>query len=208
MKMMLTAMAFAALMLTASGVAAQTTPDDSASPFEGATAGASVDHRRHEVKRTAPTLSDRVDEQEGGIGYRAFAGYDKTFGGIGLIGVEAGVGNGGRDVKSDVIGGTYRMNPGWAWDASVRLGVMPVRNVLLYGRGGYGWTRAKETIDFTAPASTDVTAPTKTHGGFMYGFGGEFLVAKGFALRTEFDQTNFGKGFKAARVQLGGVVRF
>jgi outer membrane immunogenic protein len=175
--------------------------------FDGVKVGATVDYRRHEVKRIAPGLTDRIDAQEGGAGLRVFGGYDKTFGNIGLIGVEAGVGRGGRSVKADVTGGTYRMRPSWLWDASARFGIMPTQSVLLDGRAGYAWTRTKEVVDFSAAAQQDVVRK-KTDGGFLYGFGGEFAVAPGFSLRTEFDQTNFGKGFKAARIQLGGVARF
>lgn len=193
--------------LQVSPAAAQATEADAANPFDGVTLGATVDYRRHEVKRTAPTLTDRVDAQEGGAGFRVFGGYDKTFGDIGLLGVEAGIGKGGRSVHTNVAGGTYQMNPGWSWDASARFGIMPARGVLLYGRTGYAWTRAKEVVDFSAATKPDVMQ-RKTYGGFLYGFGGEFAVAPGFSLRTEFDQTNFGKGFKAARVQLGGVAHF
>jgi hypothetical protein len=153
------------------------------------------------VKRAAPTLSERID-RAGGVGYRAFAGYDKT---IGLVGVEAGIGNGGKDARHAVTRGTYRLDPGWAWDASARFGLLPAANLLLYGRAGYGWTRANEQVAFGAAGRTPFRRKT-TEGGFMYGFGAEIAVAKSFAIRTEFDQT--GKSFKAARLQLGGVVHF
>ncbi len=211
MKILTIATCFAAAFLAAGAATAQAGPDrgdkDAAGAFDGLTIGASVDIRPHEVKRVAPGLSDRVDDRSGGIGYRGFIGYDKTFGGVALVGVEAGVGNGGKDVTQTVAGGAYRMNPGWAWDASARFGVLPTRNLLLYGRAGYGWTQAKETVAYTAAARAPFAQKT-TEGGFMYGFGAEFAVSHGFSLRTEFDQTNFGNGFKSARLQLGAAARF
>lgn len=201
----------AAAFLAAGTAAAQTATAadgaNTAAAFDGFTIGAPVDNRHHEVKRAVPGLTDRVDDRSGGIGYRGFVGYDKTFGGIGVVGVEAGIGKGGKDVTQAVAGGAYRMNPGWAWDASARLGVRPTPNLLLYGRVGYGWTRAKEAVDYTA-AGQFAFARKFTDGGLMYGFGAEFAAARGFAIRTEFDQTNFGKGFKSARLQLGGVAHF
>jgi len=193
--------------LQATAAAAQSTDTPAAETFDGFKLGATADYRRHEVKRTAPTLTDRIDAQDGGVGVRVFGGYDKTFGNIGLLGVEAGVGRGGRSVEANVAGGTYRMTSGWSWDASARFGIIPAQGVLLYGRTGYAWTRTTEAVDFAAATRQDEVRKI-TDGGFHYGFGGEFAVAPGFALRTEFDQTNFGKGFKAARLQLGGVARF
>lgn len=211
MKILTITTCLAAAFLAAGAATAQTGTErgdkDAARAFDGLTIGASVDNRHHEVKRVAPNLSDRVDDRSGGIGYRGFIGYDKTFGGVALVGVEAGVGNGGKDVTQTVTGGAYRMNPGWAWDASARFGVLPTRNLLLYGRAGYGWTQAKETVAYTAAARAPFAQET-TDGGFMYGFGAEFAVAPGFSLRTEFDQTNFRKGFKSARLQLGAAAHF
>ena len=199
--------AIAAVLMT-TGASAQTSnagADDAASAFDGFKLGASVETRHHEVKGDVAPLT-KIDDRSGGVGFRGFAGYDKTIGGVGLIGIEAGVGKGGKDVQQAVSGGSYRMNPGWAWDASVRFGVLPTPNLLLYGRTGYGWTKMKEAIVPVA-VTTPITRK-RTDGGLMYGVGAEFQVVQGFALRTEFDQTHFGKGVKSARLQLGGVIRF
>lgn len=194
----------AALLLAAAGPASAQEAKDA---FSGFKAGAAVDYRRHEAKYAVPGLPERIDKQQGGLGYRVHAGYDAVLGGSFLVGAEAGLGGGGKALKQDRVAGDYRLKPGLTYDVSGRAGVLVGDSVLVYGRGGYQWLRTRETVRLAAPGA----APRKdkdTERGFMYGFGAEFAVSPQMAIRAEFDQTRFGDGLKGAQVQLGGVLRF
>ena len=85
---------------------------------------------------------------------------------------------------------------------SGRVGVTPSRNILLYGRAGYNWMQTQEEL-VNASSGQNSFYRKRTRGGFLWGVGAEFAVTDNFAVRTEFNQTNFGDGLKAARLQLG-----
>jgi opacity protein-like surface antigen len=206
---MLVAVACTSIALWASCASAQNVEHAVAqtSPFDGLKVGGTVDHRRHEAKFDAPTTQQHVDEQAGGFGYRGFVGMDKVIGGNFVIGAEAGIGNGGSNIKSSGTAGSYTLDPQWSWDLSGRVGVTPSRSVLVYGRAGYNWLRTHETLTNVSAGQSPLDRH-RTRGGFLWGVGAEFSVTDNFAVRTEFNQTNFGSGLKAARLQLGGAVRF
>jgi len=201
--------ACAVLALSASSACAQSADDHviAASPFDGFKVGGTVDYRRHEGKFDVPTTTQRVDDQDGGFGYRGFIGIDKTIGDLIVAGAEAGIGNGGKNLQKSGTAGNYTLDPQWSWDVSGRLGVTPSRNFLLYGRAGYSWLRTHEKL-VDVPVGQSALDRKRTRNGFLWGFGTEFALVRNFALRAEFDQTNFGSGLKAARLQLGGAFRF
>jgi len=180
---------------------------DGVSPFDGFKIGGTVDYRRHEGKFDAPTTKQRVDKQEGGFGYRGFVGVDKVIANFVVAGAEAGIGNGGRDLKATGAAGRYSLDPQWSWDVSGRLGVTPSSGVMVYGRAGYAWMRTHEKLVDVA-VDQSVLDRRRTRDGVLWGVGAEFAVTHHAALRTEFNQTNFSHGLKAARVQIGGALRF
>lgn len=196
-----------ALALWTISASAQTADREETSPFDGVKIGGTVDNRRHEGKFDISTTTQHVDEQAGGVGYRGFIGVDKALGNSLIVGAEAGVGNGGKNLKSTGSAGAYNLDPQWSWDISGRLGVTPSRDILLYARTGYNWLRTRETL-VNVPANQRDFDRKTTRGGFLWGVGAEFAISHDFALRAEFNQTNFGKGLKAARLQFGGAVRF
>lgn len=191
-----------ALLLGVQGAAAQ---EDNA--FAGFKVGAGFDFRAVQVKRAVVGLPGKIDERQGGAGYRAHAGYDVALSDRLLIGVEGGVGGGGKALSTSTSAGEYRLKPGLSYDASARVGVMPSANVLLYGRAGYQWLKTAEKVNFVVGD----LAPLKhkeTQSGFLYGFGAEYAATRALSLRAEIDQASFGHGVKAAQVQLGGALRF
>jgi outer membrane autotransporter protein len=195
----------AAVALLAGATAASA--QDASPAFTGFKLGGSLDFRRNEAKHAVTGLASGIDKQEGGPGFRVHAGYDTTLSDRWLIGVEGGVGGGGKALQRKYADGDYKLKPGLSYDASARLGVLAGDGVLLYGRGGYQRLRTEETVSFTGAGLAKV-ARKKTQGGVMYGVGAEFAVAENFTLRAEVDQTSFGHGLKQAQVQLGGSMRF
>lgn len=189
------------------GGATAASAQDASAAFDGFKLGGSLDYRRNEAKHAVAGLANGVDKQEGGPGFRVHAGYDAMLGDRWLVGVEAGVGGGGKALQRKSTDGDYRLKPGLSYDASARLGILVGDSVLLYGRGGYQRLKTEETVTFTGAGLAKV-ARKKTEGGAMYGFGAEFAATQNFTLRAEFDQTNFGHGLKQAQVQLGGSLRF
>lgn len=100
----------------------------------------------------------------------------------------------------DVAGRTPQelANPGERFEA---------QPFLLYARAGYNWLQTQETL-VHIPANTNDFDRKRTRGVLLWGVGAEFALTHDFALRTEFNQTNFRNGLKAARLQFGGVLRF
>ncbi|WP_324113217.1 outer membrane beta-barrel protein [Caulobacter sp.] len=191
-----------ALLLGVQGAAAQ---DDKA--LTGFKVGAGFDFRAIQAKRSVSGWPSRVDERQGGAGYRAHVGYDVALGDGLLLGVEGGVGGGGKTLATRTAAGEYSLKPGFSYDASARVGIMPSTSVLLYGRAGYQWLKTTEKISFAGGG----LAPLKhkeTQSGILYGFGAEYAATNALSLRAEIDQASFGHGVKAAQVQLGGALRF
>ncbi len=195
------------LVIGAQGAAAQ-----EANAFAGLKAGAGFDYRAIQVKRMVAGLPSKIDERQGGAGYRAHLGYDLALSDRLLIGVEGGVGGGGKTLATTSAAGRYRLKPGLSYDISARLGVQPTADVLLYGRAGYQWLKTTEWVDFANPGTAALAIPSvkrkETQSGVLYGFGAEYAASSSLSLRAEIDQASFGHGVKAAQVQLGGALRF
>lgn len=195
------------LLVGVQGAAAQ-----DANAFAGLKAGAGFDYRAIQVKRMVADLPSKIDKRQGGAGYRAHLGYDLPLSDLLLIGVEGGVGGGGKALATTSAAGGYRLKPGLSYDVSARLGFQPTADVLLYGRAGYQWLKTSERVDFTNPGTAALGIPSvkhkETQSGVLYGFGAEFAATTSVSFRAEIDQASFGHGVKAAQVQLGGAVRF
>jgi opacity protein-like surface antigen len=78
---------------------------------------------------------------------------------------------------------------------------------MIYGRAGYAWMRTHEKL-VDVPVGQPVLDRKRTRDGVLWGVGGEFAVTHHAALRTEFNQTNFRHGLKAARIQIGVALGF
>lgn len=130
-----------ALALVPTASLAQSAED---ATFGGVKIGASLDYRWHDGEYSLPRIATRIDEDRGGIGYRAHIGYDAQIGSAFVIGGEAGFGRGGKTLRTESLAGDYSIKPRWNWDASGRVGVLPTRSILVYGRAGYSWLRVRE----------------------------------------------------------------
>jgi outer membrane immunogenic protein len=142
-----------------------------------------------------------------GFGLRGFAGYDMAIGNVAIIGGEIGIGKGGRtsDQASLIAGGRYRVDPGITYDATARIGFMPVENLMVYGRGGYRWLETKRVISGQATGNGTTKVTEK---GFTYGGGLEYAVTPNIGLRAEFNRTNYDRNFKQNKVSVGANFRF
>jgi opacity protein-like surface antigen len=195
------AAALAALPATAQ---AQSYDDPS---FGGVKIGAGVDYRWYDAEYALPRIATKIDDNRGSIGYRGHIGYDLQLGKMLVVGGEAGIGRGGKALTASSTTGDYSIKPRWTWDVSGRAGVLVAPTVLLYGRAGYSWARVREVTDFRASTSTDIRK-SGTEKGFLYGGGIETAITAGFSARAEFNQINYGDGFKSSRAQVGLTMGF
>lgn len=177
--------------------------DADRNPLSGPKVGIEATRDSNQARQAGGTL----DSNRNGFGARVFAGYDAAIGNVAIIGAEIGIGKGGRttDQASLVAGGRYRVNPGFTYDATARIGFVPTTGLLVYGRGGYRWLETKRTIvgQFIGNGDTKVTEK-----GFTYGSGLEYAVTPQVALRAEFNRTNFDRNFKQNKVSVGASFRF
>lgn len=181
-------------------------PQREASPFNGAHVTVEVGRNDTRARQPgAPVSSDGA--RKAGLGkVRGAIGYDAAIGTSLLIGAEAGVGMGGRAFSQPSIGGgQYRFSPGFSYDLTARAGLMPVTNLLIYGRGGYRWMRNKEEISGQTIGNRIIK---DTDGGWTYGGGVEFALTPDFSVRGEYNRTNFDKNLRQNRLSLGGSLRF
>ena len=85
-------------------------------------------------------------------------------------------------------------NMKWTADATVRAGVLPMHNLLVYVKGGASWTSVK--YNFTdggllAPASiTSNVSETKVGG--LLGFGTEYMFAPHWTAKIEYNYVDYG----------------
>lgn len=173
----------------------------------GVKVGATIDYRWHDGDFQVRRIATKVDEKEGGIGYRAHVGYDAQVGKALLIGAEAGIGRGGKALAGSSTTGDYSLKPRWTWDVSGRVGVLPAPNVLLYGRAGYSWLRVRETTDFRATNLKDLKS-SSTEKGFLWGAGIEAGVTQGVSARAEYVRVNYRDGLTASKIQMGMSLGF
>jgi outer membrane immunogenic protein len=141
-----------------------------------------------------------------GFGGRAHAGYDAVVGNMFLVGVEAGIGTGGRTVtQPSLAGGRFSVNPGLTYDVTARAGIAPGGGFAIYGRGGYRWLRTEQTISGQATGNSQRNV---TERGFTYGGGVEYALSEGISLRAEYDQTRFSRDLRQSKIMVGASIRF
>ncbi len=191
----------AALALLAPAIAQA--EDGDRNPLSGAKVGVEVTRDANQIRQASGTL----DANRNGFGVRGFAGYDMAIGNVVVIGGEIGLGKGGRtsDQVSLLAGGRYRVDPGITYDATARIGFIPVGNLMVYGRGGYRWLETKQVISGQATGNGTTKITEK---GFTFGGGLEYAVTPNIGLRAEFNRTNYDRNFKQNKVSMGATFRF
>ena len=85
-------------------------------------------------------------------------------------------------------------NMQWTADATVRAGVLPMHNLLVYVKGGASWTSVKYNFSdggLLAPASiTSNQSETKVGG--LLGFGTEYMFAPHWTAKIEYNYVDYG----------------
>jgi outer membrane immunogenic protein len=89
---------------------------------------------------------------------------------------------------------TCTANMQWSADATVRAGVLPMHNLLVYVKGGASWTSVK--YNFTdggllAPLSL-TSNQTETKVGGLLGFGTEYMFAPHWTAKIEYNYVDYG----------------
>lgn len=173
------------------------------SPLAGFSVGVGVTHDSNKVDLPGTIIS----AERKGLGVTGFVGYDAVVGESLLIGVQAEIGTGGRTAGGLIAAGpaAYFVDPGMTYGASARIGVLAGENLAFYGRAGFRSLRAN--IAATDLASVLVVDRT-TETGLTYGAGAEYALGTGFAVRAEFNRTNFDRGISQNKMLVGGAVRF
>lgn len=194
--------AFAAAALPQAALAADAT-------IGGAYVGGQVGwgQRSAQIEFGLPGVSD-FDDDRSGVDFGVFAGYDFPVGSNFLLGVEAGIGAGGKTLRGTPVNGLdVSVNPKWNYDVSARAGVLASPNLLLYGRLGYGAERTRVSLDSTV---TGITSDSDTgwSDGVIYGGGVEYGVTQHASVRTEYRHRDMDGGYSADQVLAGVSFRF
>jgi outer membrane immunogenic protein len=89
---------------------------------------------------------------------------------------------------------TCTANMQWTADATVRAGVLPLNNLLVYVKGGASWTSVKYNFSdggLLSPASlTSNQSETKVGG--LLGFGTEYMFAPHWTAKIEYNYVDYG----------------
>lgn len=123
-------------------------------------------------------LRARASQTESGFAYGVFGGWGSRLIGPVYVGVELGIGAGGKDVARTINTARVRLDPQERYTFSARLGYQFSNRSLLYVRGGYEARQFEATLP-------DGRKREEDFGGGLVGLGYEHLVAERFSLRGE-----------------------
>jgi outer membrane immunogenic protein len=98
-------------------------------------------------------------------------------------------------------------NVQWTADATVRLGVLPLSNVLVYVKGGAAWAGVNYNLSSSGilVATSISSSLTTTKTGGLLGFGTEYLFAPHWTAKIEYNYTDFGSSTNTFVVTETGV---
>ncbi len=85
-------------------------------------------------------------------------------------------------------------NMEWTADATVRAGVLPMHNLLVYVKGGASWTDVKYNFSSGSllGAATLTSNQTETKVGGLLGFGTEYMFAPHWTAKIEYNYVDYG----------------
>lgn len=193
------------LALVAAGTAQAQDGSDKA--FDGFKVGASAGIGRTSIDKPVAGETAVLDVAKKSFDWRGYLGYDIQTDSNIVLGVELGLGGGGRSFDHKVGTTTVKTDPGLTVDASARLGYAVGNTVLVFGKAGW----ARQNFDLTATPRAVGAKPVTTklkEDGLLFGGGAEIALSPSLAIRGEFDHVKFSDDIKRNRWLLGGVVRF
>jgi outer membrane immunogenic protein len=163
--------------------------------------------RSAEIGFGLPGVQD-FDESRSGVDYGVYAGYDAAVGNNVIVGVEAGIGAGGKTLRgAPVTGLNVAVDPKWHYDLSARAGVLATPNVLLYGRIGYGAERTRVSVTSTIPGVASASDKGWSDG-LLLGGGVEYGLNESASVRAEYRHRDMDGGYAADQVLAGVSFRF
>jgi outer membrane immunogenic protein len=163
--------------------------------------------RSAEIGFGLPGVQD-FDESRSGVDYGVYAGYDAAVGSNVIVGVEAGIGAGGKTLRgAPVTGLNVAVDPKWHYDLSARAGVLATPNVLLYGRIGYGAERTRVSVTSTIPGVASASDKGWSDG-LLLGGGVEYGLNESASVRAEYRHRDMDGGYAADQVLAGVSFRF
>ncbi|WP_447726191.1 outer membrane protein [Sphingomonas koreensis] len=193
------------LALAAAGTAQAKDGSDKA--FDGFKVGVSAGISRTSIEKPVAGEKTELDVAKKSFDWRGYLGYDIQTDSNIVLGVELGLGGGGKSFSQKVGTTNVKADPGRTFDAAARLGYAVNNTVLVFGKAGW----ARQHFDLTATAGAVGAKPVTTkikENGFLYGAGAEVALSPSFAIRGEFDRVKFSDDVKRDRFLLGGVMRF
>jgi len=172
-------------------------------PLQGLNVGLAVTHDSNKVDAPGSVFS----AERKGLGVTGFVGYDAILGKSVLIGAQAEIGTGGRTAGGLIAAGpaAYFVDPGITYGATARVGFLANENLAFYGRVGVRSLRASIAVTDLA---SKVVITRSTESGLTYGAGAEYALGSSFAVRAEYNRTNFDRGISQNKILIGGAVRF
>jgi opacity protein-like surface antigen len=181
--------------------------DGSYKAFDGFKIGASAGIGRTSIEKPVAGEKAELDIAKKSFDWRGYVGYDVQTDSNIVLGVELGLGGGGKSFSQKVGATNVKVDPGRTFDASARLGYSVANTVLIFGKAG--WARQHFDLAATSPAIGAKPITTKIkEDGLLFGGGAEVALSPSFAIRGEFDHVKFSDDVKRNRFLLGGVMRF
>ena len=204
-----TVLTFAGAVLFAGLMLAEPLSAQERDEFEGISFGVQAGWEERSIDELIPVSPTdvRLDDRQDAAVFGAFVGYDHQFDNV-VLGVEAGGTFNGATLKTQLADvGSIQIDSRWSADASIRIGVTPVRNVLVYGRGGYTLNRNR-TRAFVAGQTQPAASGSATDDGWLYGGGVEYALRDGLSIRAEYRRNEFEGSFASDQVLAGVAFRF
>ena len=181
--------------------------DNSDKAFDGPKIGVSAGINRTSIDKPVAGETAKLDMAKKSFDWRGYVGYDIQTDSNIVLGVELGLGGGGKTFSQRVGATDVKTNPSRSFDATARAGYAVGNRVLVFGKAG--WARQNFDLTATPRAVGGKAVTTKIkEDGLLFGGGAEVAISPSFAIRGEFDHVKFSDDVKRNRLLLGGVMRF
>lgn len=93
----------------------------------------------------------------------------------------------------------------WTADATARIGVLPMSNMLIYVKGGAAWVGETHTLSASIGGVTLNSSLTTTKTGGLLGIGTEYLFAPHWTAKIEYDYADYGSHTDSLTLAVAGL---